>query len=175
MRDYREFYREAKGDMPRIYVDMDGVLCDFVLAAKRATGQDWTGLRSGQDWESIRKTKNFWANMPWTRDGKQLWSYLKKYNPHILSAYSIEDPNCIPGKRRWLKSNLGYTQNSMINIVRRREKKDFAMKGSAIKRQPAILIDDYSKNVQQFRAAGGIGIEHTTTSNTISQLKRIGF
>jgi hypothetical protein len=50
MRDYKEFYREAKGDMPRIYVDMDGVLCDFVLAAKRATGQDWTGLRSGQDW-----------------------------------------------------------------------------------------------------------------------------
>jgi len=49
MRDYKEFYREAKGDMPRIYVDMDGVLCDFVLAAKRATGQDWTGLRSGQE------------------------------------------------------------------------------------------------------------------------------
>ena len=39
MRDYKELYREAKGDMPRIYVDMDGVLCDFVLAAKRATGQ----------------------------------------------------------------------------------------------------------------------------------------
>ena len=113
--------------------------------------------------------------MPWTRDGKQLWSYLRKYNPHILSAYSIEDPNCIPGKMRWLRKEVGYTQNSMINIVRRREKKDFAMKGSAIKRQPAILIDDYSKNVQQFRAAGGIGIEHTTTSNTISQLKRIGF
>ena len=175
MRDYKEFYREAKGDMPRIYVDMDGVLCDFILAAKRATGQDWTGLRSGQDWESIRKTKNFWANMPWTRDGKQLWSYLSKYKPHILSAFSLEDPNCIPGKKRWLRKEVGYTQNSMINIVRRRQKKDFAMKGSAIKRQPAILIDDYSKNVQQFRAAGGIGIEHTTTSNTISQLKRIGF
>ena len=34
-KDYKELYREAKGDMPRIYVDMDGVLCDFVLAAKR--------------------------------------------------------------------------------------------------------------------------------------------
>ena len=74
MRDYKELYREAKGDMPRIYVDMDGVLCDFVLAAKRATGQNWVGLRSNQDWESIKNTKNFWANMPWTRDGKQLWS-----------------------------------------------------------------------------------------------------
>ena len=36
MRDYKEFYREANGDLPRIYVDMDGVICDFVLAAKRA-------------------------------------------------------------------------------------------------------------------------------------------
>ena len=175
MRDYKEFYREAKGDMPRIYVDMDGVLCDFVLAAKRATGQDWTGLRSGQDWESIKNTKNFWANMPWTRDGKQLWSYISKYKPHILSAFSPEDPNCKPGKMRWLRKEVGYTQNFMINIVRRREKKNFAMKGSDVGKRPAILIDDYPKNVQQFRAAGGIGIEHTSTSKTISLLKRLGF
>jgi hypothetical protein len=113
--------------------------------------------------------------MPWTKDGKQLWSFLKKHNPHILSAYSIEDPNCVPGKMRWLRKEVGYTQNFMINIVRRLEKKDFAMKGSNIGKRPAILIDDYPKNVQQFKAAGGIGILHTTTSNTISQLKRFGF
>ena len=136
-----------------------------------ATGQNWLGLRTGQDWESIKKTKNFWSTMPWTKDGRQLWSYIKKHNPHILSAYSVEDPNCIPGKRRWLKSNLGYTQNSMINIVRRREKKNFAMD----KRRPAILIDDYPKNVSDFKSAGGIGIIHSNTQTTISQLKRFGF
>jgi len=175
MRDYKELYREAKGDKPRIYVDMDGVLCDFTLAAKRATGQDWQGLRTGQDWKTIANTKNFWANMPWTRDGKQLWSYLSKHKPHILSAYSVEDPNCIPGKMKWLRKEVGYTQKFMINIVRRREKKNFAMKGSDVGKRPAILIDDYPKNVQQFRAAGGIGIEHTSTSSTINQLKRFGF
>ena len=171
MKQYKKFYREAKGDLPRIYCDMDGVICDFVLAAKRATGQNWLGLRSGQDWESIKRTKNFWSTMPWTRDGRQLWNFIKKYQPHILSAYSIEDPNCIPGKRKWLKSNIGYTQNFMINIVRRREKKNFAMN----KRQPAILIDDYPKNVQQFKSAGGIGILHSNTQTTISQLRKIGF
>ena len=175
MRDYKELYREANGDMPRVYVDMDGVLCDFILQAKRATGQDWTGLRDGQDWESIRKTKNFWANMPWTRDGKQLWSYLSKHKPHILSAYSVEDPNCIPGKMRWLRKEVGYTQKSMINTVRRRDKKNFAMKGSDTIKKPAILIDDYPKNVQQFKSAGGIGILHTNTLSTINQLKRFGF
>ena len=171
MKQYKKFYREAKGDLPRIYCDMDGVICDFVYAATRATGQNWQGLRSGQDWESIKRTKNFWSTMPWTRDGRQLWNFIKKYQPHILSAYSIEDPNCIPGKRKWLKSNLGYTQNFMINIVRRREKKNFAMN----KGQPAILIDDYPKNVQQFKSAGGIGILHSNTQTTISQLRKIGF
>ena len=59
----------------------------------------------------------------------------------------------------------------MINIVRRREKQNFAKNQG----RPAILIDDYPKNVQQFKSAGGIGIVHTSTQNTISQLKRIGF
>ena len=171
MKQYKKFYREAKGDLPRIYCDMDGVLCDFVLAAKMATGQNWLGLRSGQDWDSIKKIKNFWSTMPWTSDGRRLWNFIKKHQPHILSAYSIEDPNCIPGKRRWLKSNLGYTQNSMINIVRRREKKNFAME----ERRSAILIDDYPKNISDFKAAGGIGIIHSNTQTTISQLKRFGF
>ena len=171
MRLYKDFYREAKGDLPRIYCDMDGVICDFVLAAKKATGQNWVGLRDGQDWESIKNTKNFWSTMPWTRDGRQLWNFIKKYRPHILSAFSPEDPNCKPGKRKWLKNNVGYSQSFMINIVRRREKKNFAKN----KGRPAILIDDYPKNVDQFKNAGGIGILHTNTQNTISQLKRIGF
>ena len=47
MKQYIKFYKEAKGELPRIYCDMDGVLCDFVLAAKMATGQNWVGLRTG--------------------------------------------------------------------------------------------------------------------------------
>ena len=175
MKDYRILYREAKGDLPRIYCDMDGVLADFMVASRKATGTTFTQDQSDKHWKTIRNTKNFWANMPWMRDGKQLWNYIKKYNPHILSAYTIEDPNCKAGKNKWLRKELGYTQNFMINLVRRREKKDFAMKSSDDKRQPAILIDDYPKNVDQFKAAGGIGILHTSASNTISQLKRLGF
>ena len=42
-------------------------------------------------------------------------------------------------------------------------------------RQPAILIDDFKNNVDEFKAAGGIGIHHTNTAKTISELKRLGF
>jgi len=170
MKQYIKFYKEAKNELPRIYCDMDGVLCDFEYAANKATGQVWVGLRTGQDWESIRKTKNFWSTMPWTKDGRQLWNYIKKFDPHILSAYTTEDPNCKPGKRRWLRSNLGLS-GSRINLVRRVEKRNFAMNG----RRPAILIDDYPKNISNFKSAGGIGIIHSNTQTTISQLKRFGF
>ena len=43
------------------------------------------------------------------------------------------------------------------------------------KRRPALLIDDFKRNVDQFKAAGGIGIHHTSASKTISELKRLGF
>jgi len=170
MKQYKKFYREAKGDLPRIYCDMDGVICDFVLAAKRATGQNWLGLRSGQDWESIKRTKNFWSTMPWTRDGRQLWNFIKKYQPHILSAYSIEDPNCIPGKSHWARTKLGIAPGR-INLVKRVQKQNYAK----VAGQPAILIDDYPKNTIQFTQRGGIGILHTSTPNTLAQLKKLGF
>jgi len=170
MKQYIKFYKEAKGELPRIYCDMDGVLCDFEYAANRVTGQVWGGLRTGQDWGSIRKTKNFWSTLPWKSGGRQLWNYIKKFDPHILSAYSTEDPNCKPGKRRWLSNNLGLS-GSRINLVRRSEKRNFAMDG----RRPAILIDDYPKNISDFKSAGGIGIIHSNTQTTISQLKRFGF
>ena len=170
MKQYIKFYKEAKGELPRIYCDMDGVLCDFEYAANRVTGQVWGGLRTGQDWGSIKKTKNFWSTLPWKSGGRQLWNYIKKFDPHILSAYTTEDPNCKPGKRRWLSNNLGLS-GSRINLVRRSEKRNFAMDG----RRPAILIDDYPKNISDFKSAGGIGIIHSNTQTTISQLKRFGF
>ena len=173
MRDYKEFYREAKGDKPRIYCDMDGVLCDFMVQAKKATGKTFTQDKSGEYWAVIKNTPNFWSNMPWMSDGQRLWNYISKYEPHILSAYTPEDPNCIPGKEKWLRRNIKVASNR-TNIVRRKDKSNFAMKSGEFK-QPAILIDDYPKNITQFKAAGGIGILHTGASKTISELKRLGF
>jgi len=170
--------KEAK-ELPRIYCDMDGVLCDFESQAEKATGMPigrWASLpKSAEKWKPVLKFPNFWSSMPWTRDGKTLWSFISKYNPHILSAYveQTSDPNCIPGKRKWARTNLGIS-NTRINLVKRREKQNFATRGETFN-TPAILIDDYIKNINQFKAKGGIGIHHTSTANTISQLKKLGY
>ncbi len=178
MKGYKNFYIEAKkSNLPFIFCDMDGVLSDFALAANTATGLDWEGLRKNQDWGAIRDTENFWADMPWKKDGKQLWRYIKKYNPSILSATveASKDPNCKPGKLRWLSKNLGLNNSAKINLVRRVQKQDYVMVNRGGKIEAAVLIDDYPKNITQWTAKGGIGILHTNTSSTISALKRLGF
>ena len=106
------------------------------------------------------------------RDGQKLWKFIAKYNPHILSAYvpNNYDPNCIPGKKKWLQTRIGLT-GSRVHLVTRAEKSNYAKLRSG----PAILIDDYIRNVKSFRSAGGIGIYHTDTNRTILELKRLGF
>ena len=161
---------------PIIYCDMDGVLADFKTGAQKATGMTinkWMNIpRSKDKWSPIKNKKDFWSTLPWMSGGKQLWSYITKFDPHILSAYVEEsfDPNCIPGKTEWLRKYAGISNKSKINLVRRSEKKLFAKRGD-----PAILIDDYEKNIREFVNAGGTGIHHTNTPKTIAQLKRLGF
>ena len=161
---------------PIIYCDMDGVLADFKTAAVKVNGMSinrWMNIPSSQQkWERIKNNSTFWHNLPWMPGGQALWRSIEKHNPHILSAYVEEtyDPNCIPGKRAWLRKNPKITDRSRINLVRRKEKKNFATKGG----QKNILIDDYIKNVREFTSAGGIGIHHTSTSKTLSELKKLG-
>ena len=59
----------------------------------------------------------FLVNYAWMAGGKQLWNFISMYKPHILSAYVEEsfDPNCIPGKTKWLKTNVQvYQQIELI-------------------------------------------------------------
>ena len=154
---------------------MDGVLCDFGKQIEKATGKskaEWLKIPSSRKWDTVLDYPNFWANMPWLGQGKVMYNFVKKYNPHILSAYmeKTHDPNCIPGKSAWVRKNLGMS-GGRVNLVRRREKQNFATNQG----QPCILIDDYDKNTSQFTARGGIGITFRSASQTISQLKKLGF
>tara|TARA_B100000035_G_scaffold194732_1_gene166249 strand:+ start:705 stop:1205 length:501 start_codon:yes stop_codon:yes gene_type:complete len=159
----------------RIYCDMDGVLCDFAKGVEKVIGKSitqWSYGSKSEKWDKIKATPKFWHTLPWENGGKQLWSFISKYKPHILSAYVEEsfDPNCIPGKSHWARTNLGIAPGN-VNLVKRVQKQNYAK----VAGQPAILIDDYKKNTDQFTAKGGIGILHTSTSNTIRELKKLGF
>ena len=157
--------------MKKIYCDMDGVLADFVKGAEKQTGKKidvWAQGSKSEKWAAIKANPNFWKDLPWHSGGKQLWNFIKKYDVEILSAYVEDtyDKNCIPGKKYWATKNLGIASNR-INLVKRVQKQQYADKNS-------ILIDDYPKNVNEFRARGGQGVVHNgDTSRTIRLLKKL--
>ena len=154
--------------MAKIYCDMDGVLVDLMSSIKKLLGT--TKLNQGvlDDFfnSDDGKSTEFWANCDRESGSKQLWKYIKQYDPHILSACPSvcnKDKKVIKGKTLWCQKNLKiYT--SKVHIVQRREKQNFASKD-------VILIDDHKKNIREWEAAGGTGVVHKNVNSTIKQLK----
>lgn len=149
----------------KIYCDMDGVLLDFERAYQELTGIDIKGqhLDGKSFWRPINKAGvKFWSEMKWKTDGKELWDYIKQYKPKLLSAPSSEDSSRV-GKHEWVEREL---PSVPLLLRSAKYKKDFADENS-------ILIDDREDNINGWREKGGIGILHTSTRDTINQLKSL--
>ncbi len=151
----------------KIYSDMDGVLVDFEKGYEKLTGIDLKGeyRPDGENfWKPIEQAGvGYWAGLEWMPDGKQLWSYLKPFNPVLLSAPSRSQSSRI-GKHVWVKHKIPGTK---LILRYAKQKQELATPES-------ILIDDRQVNIDQWKAAGGIGILHTSTANTIQQLQKLG-
>ena len=153
-------------DNYQIYCDMDGVLTDFESGYEKLTGVDLKGeFQKGSDfWDPISKAGvGFWAGLQWMPGGKELWAYLKPFNPVLLSAPSREESSRI-GKAVWVKHKIPGTK-----LILR-----YAKQKQQLATPKSILIDDRQINIDQWEAAGGVGILHTSTSSTIEQLKKLG-
>jgi hypothetical protein len=144
---------------------MDGVLVDFEKGYKELTGEDASYNTNPEEfWAPITKAgASFWIKLQWMHDGKQLWEFIKPYNPLLLSAPSREESSKI-GKFTWVKRNIPGTKLILRSAERKQE---FATPNS-------ILIDDRADNIQRWKDAGGIGIVHTSAADTIQQLKKLG-
>lgn len=162
----------------KIYLDMDGVFCDFqkrfneLLIAKgeEPMGFEEHGLINGWSvtWKIIEDAGvNFWKNLKWTNDGKQLWSHLKSYNNKeiltglprgLVGEYSKE------GKLNWVRKNL--SSNIKINCTFGKFKYKYVTNGE-------ILIDDSERNCKAWEDAGGKAILHQNTEDTIIKLKEL--
>jgi cytidyltransferase-like protein len=150
-----------------IYCDMDGVIVDFERGYEELTGKDIRGNHvkgDGDFWQPITDAGvEFWAKLKWMPDGKQLWDYIKKHKPSLLSAPSREESSRI-GKHIWVENNI-----PGVNLILRAadKKQEFASPN-------AVLIDDRADNVQRWKDAGGVGIHHTSAENTINELEKLG-
>jgi len=156
---------------PLIFVDLDGVLVDLVGGLAERLGKDLSDREIfNQEYRKFIKETNpwalsqFWAKLPQTKDCEKLWNAFKGYKPLILSSVS----NCINavyGKELWCFTNLEIPSDRVFLSQNSADKALYASPKS-------LLIDDYDKNIERFRAAGGMAIHHTDTDKTIDLFNR---
>lgn len=157
-----------------IFCDMDGVLVDFDKGYEDLTGISTSHANAqGRDgfWDLFKRSLEekgmseyeYWANLEWQPGGKELWNYIKKYTPYILTAPSL-NPESREAKSDWVTRLDGMKK---IYFKPAKFKSDFSGKNR-------ILIDDRKDTIDRWNAAGGIGILHTSAEDTIKQLQNLG-
>ncbi len=156
-----------------IYVDLDGVLANLLKKMKELTGHTLSDddVRDKAAWKkfhgAIESGDRLFAEFELLPDAHELWNYIQKYNPSILTATGKAFAKEVDEqKREWVKKYFkGYKE--IYTVIASGQKAKFAW-------PDAILIDDRMKSIGPWRDRGGIGIHHTSASNTIAQLRELG-
>lgn len=157
---------------PTVFLDMDGVLVNFVQGALDHLKSDvcistitWDfprdvfGYSDAYDpefWDKFA-IHDFWANLEWTPEGKGLLKevidMVGKRNIGILTT-PMDIDGCVEGKRTWIKKHLPDFRKQLIITPAK-----YLM--AAPKK---ILLDDHDPNCQNFAwtpegtSTGGQGI-----------------
>lgn len=154
-----------------IYCDMDGVLTDFDRHFMYYTNNLYTAdeykNKFGVDgfWGLIDDIGlEFWTEMPWMQDGRELWRHINKLGVEVklLSSPSASDISK-EGKKIWAKENM---PNTELILKRSAEKREYA-------KPCCILIDDRASNCRDWREDGGIAIQHFDAKRTIAELNKV--
>lgn len=143
-----------------IYLDMDGVLCDFIGGICAAHGRPnpyddpanrgiWDvcgiwGMHPAEFWEPCEF--EFWANLKPTPEARRLLSMEGVVG--IITSPS-QNHGCIPGKLEWLKR---HTNGLHRKVIFTHAKYLAAAPGK-------VLYDDNDDHVVKWREAGGVAVQ----------------
>lgn len=148
-----------------IFLDLDGVITDFVGGVCRAFNkpnpypsltQDYTFWNAWPE-ISIKKvdtvcTIDFWANLNWAHGGHDiLRMVLDHFKPEqvYLVTRPMPNPGSYTGKAFWVQKHLPkYSKRLIITQAPK----------SLLAKPDTLLIDDKDENVDEFVKAGGKAI-----------------
>ena len=153
-----------------VYLDLDGVLADFDARVNDIFGKSPSQVPSKELWQGIahfdKTVEPFFENLPMMDDAHDLIRFVdthfKKWA--ILTASGYTPKNVAEQKRKWVAKTIHPSINVIV-VRKSEEKANYATSNS-------ILVDDRMKSIQPWRNAGGIGILHTSASDSIEQLTK---
>lgn len=164
----------------QVYCDLDGVHVDFAKGVREFFGlvlpRDSSAFNrvweSDQGWKRLqREWPTFWMDLDPLPHSAYLWSVLRPYHPAILTASPPGWASAATGKRTWVQQHLstfGSHPRETFHSVKRSDKAHFARGPHG---ESNILIDDFAKNIAEWRAAGGIGILYSDSKQGVNAVK----
>ena len=159
-------------EVKRIFVDMDGVVADFLAGCSEMMGKPLTSDDAGHSEYDRRKeeltNKRLFGMLPPMVDYADLIGYIKHTGlpwEILTAAGKVNRELVVYDKNEWVRKYIDPTV-VVTCTYSGSQKGAFAEKGS-------VLIDDRPKNIDAWKKAGGIGIVHTSAKNTIEALKEL--
>jgi hypothetical protein len=156
----------------KIYLDMDGVLCNFERRYFQLYNELPGSMRDRKDfnlhWDHFIENKQF-ETLEWYPGGKQLvdFCFKTKLPIELLTSSGGQKHHKEVERQKivWLANNgLGKLKANVV--PGRKHKAEYATPNT-------ILIDDTQDIIQMFNAAGGIGILHKEIGNTLMMLEKL--
>ncbi len=164
-------------EVKKIYFDMDGVLANFdkgVIELGHGTPlkqENTTPMADEALWNAVRSVDHFFDKLELMDKAKELFDLVyDKYGDRCEILTAIPKPkkniaNSKEDKISWVRRVL--SKDIVINVVYKEEKKNYCHGESY------ILIDDYKKNIEEWKSFGGTGILHKDAKSTIQELKEL--
>ena len=145
----------------RIFVDMDGVLADFVQGVqgpKYLNGPLTDDLYD--DNKIALSNKGLFKDLPPMTDMQDLMNYINNLGVYweiLTCTGKLNRQKVAKDKTAWIREHVD--PNTVITCT-------FTGKQKAAYAEPGfVLIDDRKKNIDAWVAAGGIGILYTTAAD----------
>ncbi len=151
-----------------IYLDMDGVICDFVGRYKKLFNESPDQIRDKKQFNLFNQFihgQNF-ATLEMMPHASELLEFLRNapVPTEILSSTARQDSheNISKQKEIWLNSHgITFKRNF---VPGKQLKKEYA-------REDTLIIDDTESVITDWRIAGGHAIWHRDVPNTLAMLK----
>ena len=164
----------------KIFFDMDGVLADLERGVEELCGltppsqnaNDQKTEKDDEMWEKIKQVSHFYDRLELMPSAKEMFdSVYRKYGDKCEILTGIPKPkrgitDAAEDKIKWVRRLL--SEDIKVNIVFREEKPQFCTGKSC------ILIDDMERNIRDWEAFGGTGIQNISAEETLNTLKEMG-